>query len=297
MFWIGVSIASATAGFVALFGVPTEEGRATTGINPIMFGDFSLIYASLSGVALHYFWNKNKWLASFSAISSILGVTAVYFSYTRGAWVVLPILSLLLLIPIKHKLNLTRLVSGFMFVLIVVVTMVAIPETGVLHTIERTFAAIQGYFSGQVNSSSGMRLEMWKASLDAWATSPVIGLGQGCYLEFVSQGAADNHYSKYISNFAHSHNDIFFTMASRGLVGLILFIGLFLVPAIYAFDLLQKKVASIQATSVLIVVVGYLCCGLTESLFIRSQAIGVFVGITSICLFYMSHSMQNEKTE
>lgn len=297
-FWAGVCLASAGAGATAIYETLWQGApRASAGINPILFGDISLMYSSFSGIAAVFYYQKNNRVLCFMAVlASGLGMFAVVASGTRGAWLAIPFVSLLLLyfvwgmLPPKFKLTL------FLAPLLLLIVAFCTP----MLKVESRINSLVGEFN-QLNSSAsmgsiGQRVEMWRASKDAWLDAPVLGQGQGGYVAYVGQGIVKGEYSKSIEKYSHSHNDYLFALASRGLIGLCLLLLMYVLLLNHARRSVLAHAESapynLSAVALLVLVACYALFGLTEAIMIRSQALSIFVVLVGILLA----NIEREKT-
>jgi O-antigen ligase len=87
---------------------------------------------------------------------------------------------------------------------------------------------IQSYRAEDAPTSSGLRLEYWKNSIDAVARAPIIGHGTGTIPELLRSTASPETGS---GNFGtkNPHNEIFFVALQLGLLGTIVLFSMWLV--------------------------------------------------------------------
>ena len=88
---------------------------------------------------------------------------------------------------------------------------------------EKLASMIQGIFQG---TSFTQRLVYWQDAMKLWRTSPIVGLGVGCF-ENKAIGIQKYHYeSKYV------HNHYVQALLDTGVIGLVLFVGTLLACAL-----------------------------------------------------------------
>gem|GEM_PF-5093089 len=288
-FWVGICIASLGAGMTAIYELMwLGVSRANATMNAILFGDISLIYSAFSGIASAYFYSTNRraW-ATFAILASILGMFAVVASGTRGAWLAIPVISVILLYSAWGVLNFTLRLIVIVSPILLVIALLCTPQLNVQSRISSIGEELNQFQSGLVQGSLGQRLEMWRVSTDAWLDSPVSGLGQGRYSDFVAEGIAEGIYSKSISIHSHSHSDYFFILASRGGVGILLLMAMYFLLLRYAFlwrGSATPREVRFSALALAVVTVGYALFGVTEAIFVRSQAVSIWVLLVGFLL-------------
>lgn len=137
-------------------------------------------------------------------------IFALVFSEVRGA-----LLGLLALIPVaiiySKRLSKKVLIG---FAILVTVTIVLFLMTGRL---QEGVNDLRKVFAGNMNSSWGIRLVLWKTSLESFLASPWIGWGAESYRTYSVSGFMTTPLPKFIE-FTHFHSDFFQLLAVGGLV-------------------------------------------------------------------------------
>jgi hypothetical protein len=135
-----------------------------------------------------------------------------------------------------------------------------------------------------LQSSVGQRLEMWAVAGTLFLEAPTTGVGTGAYImsaqRLVDEGAAPPMTAIY----DHPHNEVMDALSSRGLVGLAALLLLFAVPGWwFARGLSSPDPARMGAAlGGLMVVVGMVMCGLSETMLVHSITLGWYVIMTAM---------------
>lgn len=180
--------------------------------NPMTFGGYLCIYLP---ALLVFFFEKNilqkyRWLAG---IAFILGFMALIFNGTRGAWVALTPVFLIIMANYAWK--------NKQYLVICLVCLIA--AGGILST-NQTFVTKLKSITSTTNRSNTERLLIWQSAYQMFKDHPVLGVGLGQY--------KDNYQKKYISPQAtekylgHAHNNFMQMLAENGIIGFVGFIAM-----------------------------------------------------------------------
>lgn len=293
IFWFSVCIASFGAGLVAGYQVLwLGSYRASATMNAILFGNISLVYTALSGLsAAFFYYHKRPLLVLIALLASLAGMFAVVASGTRGAWITVPFVTFILLYYSWGRLSFNAKLLCLVVPIILLVSAFYTPQLKLEGRINSVVGELVADGKKANIYSVGQRFEMWKVSIDAWLDSPVIGQGQGGYVSYMEDGVEKGRYSKRIAIHSHSHNDYFFILASRGLVGLTLFLAIYIMLLNRARKVPKSNSSDQElfAIGLIVVVVCFAIFGLTEAILIRSQTISVFVILVGFLLAMLNN--------
>ncbi len=207
--------------------------------------------------------------------SVCISVVCIILTEVRTA-----ILALLSLIPLTILLNKkNRLKHISLLLLICGVTIICFYFSGRL---QQGIDDLVRYQAGNPNSSWGIRLELWKLSLDAFMIKPIFGWGEEAFAEMIKAGCEFP-----VSSFhpGHSHNDFFNILVSIGAVGVLCWISTI-------FLLLKNSATDPTRISFLIAT---LAMGLTERLFLGNRACCYLTAIIWLLLYLTSKSKTTAK--
>ncbi len=283
--WYGLVVGAFMSATIAIYDVRILNMPIAHGfINPIQFGDMSLVLGCMAIVGFGWFRQRSQWKVVLPVLAFLCGLVASILSGSRGGWIALPFLVALFFWYIRLYFSFKcKLVSALLLMLIFV-GIYATPQTNVKHQIDITINNMQQYSESEVSSakranSVGQRLEMWQASLKIFLDNPLLGVGWGRYKENyqlqVDKGLRNATSSIYI----HPHSEYFLALASAGIVGFIALMTFFLVPAwLFIKVINQGKTADVRrlALAGLVLIVAFMVFGLTEPLLYRTRTVNFF---------------------
>ena len=290
--WIGLVVGSYVVLGVSVYLYqmldPVTLWRATSAselVNKILFGDIALCLGGLSLAGVSWYMQQRKLLLVFPLLAFIAGVVASALSLTRGSWLAVPFLTLLFIwyssriLPLKLNMLIIALFISM------IGSIYVIPQTGVKKSINTTFNQIGNYISSQnVNdderlTSVGARFEMWRAAGIIFLEKPLVGSGWGSYSEKAQVLVDAGLVNSKVSKFYHPHNQYISALAKGGLLGIAAVIVLFLFPAIIFLKVLRDSSDPNRhrlALAGLILIIGFVSFGFTESILERSKPIIFF---------------------
>ena len=206
----------------------------------IQSGDMAMSLGLFSFViALHLLdINKSK-LAMLVIISGIFGVLSSLLSFSRGGWVGVPILLLILIFLYRHLLSKKLLLGGITFLCIISVVLTT--NNKLVNRLSEAQYELKLYLSGDDKVSSiGERLDMWKIGSKAFLEHPISGWGLK-ELDYYKKDLSDkNIVTKASISFSHLHNQFIDELVKKGIVGGVAILGIFFLP-LYVFYTKQKN--------------------------------------------------------
>lgn len=158
-------------------------------------------------------------------------MVASFLSGTRSGWVAIPLIVPVILFAYRDRILdkkwLIPIILAALGLLVAVMVSVDVVR-------ERTIIAgqqVEGYFEEGVNHTSvGLRLDMYKAGLAAFSENPLIGIGPSGIETKVDAMAGSGEVHQNVARYRHLHNQYIDNMARYGLVGLVSYLALLLVP-------------------------------------------------------------------
>jgi len=290
-FWIAITIGAISTGLYSIwhlmsYGIESRVGGAT---NPIIFGDETLILAFISLAAAGYFAKKSKWLLFIPLIAFLLGLTASFLSQTRGAWIAIPALVLILAVYVFQKTTVKqKLAIGLTTAVMLGITVIGIGmQSNASQRIEEAILEAKNYLAGERGTSVGTRLEQWVGAWDIFKANPILGAGTGSFQEEARIRVELGQLHPSVAEHTQPHNEYLLMLSSRGLIGFLALLALFLVPARIYFQAIKSDNKDISRLGLagLIVIVGYMHFGLTETILNRTLSINFFVFLNALIVF------------
>lgn len=187
--------------------------------NPIPYGDTALLLAFLSVFTIGWDGAKYRRLVAAVKIAALVaGSFSSYSSGTRGGWVSIPVFLVLLGVQYGWFANARRLAAGAALVVIGVGVLLATPRIDQrMHDFSADLTRLS---QGDPNSSTGIRLELWRASAHLYRQHPVYGVGKG-RLESSMEALSKTGYMPELVVNERAHSDFFSTLAELGSVGIV----------------------------------------------------------------------------
>lgn len=296
---VGAILCFATAyaqvhGWLDAWLVGEGIGRAGGAVNPIYFGNISLLLGLLgllSGLKLArrhgaLGWSLLGWFAM------LCGLLASVLSMSRGGWVALPFLLLIVVASAwarRQKGRLIGIVGVFLAGILVAQTLM--PGDVLRHRVGLAYTALLSFDPNASQDSVGYRLRMWKHALDVTVEHPLFGAGPGSYV-FETEGGIS-------PRFRHAHSDYFNAAANLGLLGLLALLFSYAYPA-WRFFRLSRSVEPWRAEIALgglLVVTGYAIFSLTDVMFYRSIGTVFYLGTVTLLLALAEPGQETTRTE
>lgn len=269
-----------------LLNTSGNRSASTLG-NPIYVGGYGLFLAFIGWFMLM----KEKLLSwrLFVVVSGLLGFLGVFFSGSRGALLGLVmgigILFISYIITLKgHKKIRISLIT---------IIIVAIALTGTLFLFRKTsfVNAIPtvGRLLNSSISSIGTRIMAWEIAVEAWKDYPVFGWGPSNYYFAFNQyyRAEFLRYGYRETWFDNAHNIVLNTLTERGIVGVIIYLGIFFTAIFYMWKLYRKNGEKVDI-HFLTITSAFLIAHLV-------QTISVFDNPTSYLYFFFFLAMINSQ--
>ncbi|APX78935.1 hypothetical protein BUW96_20315 [Achromobacter insolitus] len=207
-----------------------------------------------------------------------MSVWATWLSLTRSSWMLLPILAVVFLLGLRgwstrHK--------GYCALAVSVVLIVsAVGIWNFSSRMQSVATELQGFStSADRDTSFGIRLQLWHASLLMFQKSPVVGVGPSNFrnelLELQKQGVVSK---EVVEGYGEPHNDLLAALSGYGLLGLLSILALYLVPAFVFLRRLASddRVIRIGAQMGLLFCLGYCAFSLTEMMFRNMRSVPTY---------------------
>lgn len=205
-----------------------HESRVGGGINPIPFATvIGMLFLTLYSWIL--FAEKNLLIKAIALMFALALLVSLMLTQTRG--VLIPVLGAVLILPLLSGLAQT----GARFrkaVVALSVVLLAIGSGLVVFNsdrIEQTIDEVEAVSSGDLSTSVGIRLQLWRSAIPLIADSPIIGYGES-YSEALEKLYDQGQLSTelYHFNAAHFHNQFIDTWVKKGVLGLFILVAMLL---------------------------------------------------------------------
>lgn len=288
--WRGVLLAAPVFLAVAIYQISQGKARAEGVVGAVQFGEFAALVAALACVGFfgRVFGSTFKpgWLAAFVAAS-----IAVLLSETRAALVfeVIAVSGTAFYFYISKRAHASDLK------LFVATIIVGLAITGLFFSNAFNFNRFQGFQHEVATLENGtesrgglkLRLKMWNEAMVLWKESPWTGKGLGNYgIEARSRRLSGEFETlgwgrKRDYELTTPHSNYFEILADAGVIGLLTFtVSLIAIPVWVFLGRLRQARDNSQASAAfsgLLVITGFTIFGLTESWYIYSMPVAVYL--------------------
>ncbi|MFM9816813.1 UNVERIFIED_CONTAM: O-antigen ligase family protein [Spiribacter pallidus] len=272
--WVGIAVGGIGTGGFAVWQKGFEGAIRASGVMPtILYGNLSMLLGLMSLAGLLWAWHQNRrgWWMTAMGISAVGGITASLLSGTRGAWLA-AVVAVGIGLWTAWRLSRAQvyLLTVPLVLAVVSTTAYLIPQTGIVDRVDAATHELENYFGGAVQEGSiANRLEMWRGGLILFGQSPLIGHGENGYNAGLRSLGKEGVILKPASRYTHAHNDWVNVLAKRGLVGAMILLGLYLVPAAWFLRTGHHAAPAsgetlALSTAGLIFCLGFMATGLTQ---------------------------------
>lgn len=286
--WAGLAIGAIGAGSWAGWQKLVEgEWRAGGYTHVIQFGNLSMLMGILCLAGLGWAWvqpRRMPWLALL-LVGALMGILGSLFSGSRGGWIGLPFVLLVLYRGYGRQLPSMLKIGALLAVVIGGLLMYFLPQTGVQLRVHEAFNDVELYISDNNPSTSvGARFEMWKGASQLILEKPFTGWGENGYKQGMQALADKGVVHEIATNYGHAHNEFIDAFAKRGMVGLVVLLALYLVPMrLFARQMTAEnlKLRSLAVAGVLLPV-AFIDFGLTQVFLTHNSGVMMYAFLLAV---------------
>ncbi len=164
--------------------------------------------------------NNKKWENIYSVLTVLVTFVAILLSQSRGVWI-----ALLIACSVTVYLYNTRMALRFLIALFLIFAVIFTFSSSLR---DRASSIVTSVYSEDYLGNTGTRLELWKGSLLIFKESPLLGTGIGDFGRD-SRALISANKMKSVPTVDHAHSIYFHTLATRGVIGLVILVSLFFV--------------------------------------------------------------------
>lgn len=282
--WLGALVGVGVAFAIALGDASAGIERAAGGRNPIVFANAVLALLVVAVYCRPTSGGAKVFLPL--GLTLLLGVAAIVLSGSRGA---LPGFALMMLVavighdPAKVRMRLGMTLGGLSAAFLM---MWSIPWLAAQSRLESIQVDLQHYADGNVDSPIGARLEFLTLAWRAFVEHPWMGIGLDRFGLMVRRlPECSQHLG--VCQLEHAHNDVAQWAATMGVPGLLMIIGLYLLPFLLFLRMIRKGARRTPvgaAWTGLMLVSVYFLSGMTQSMFAHALTTTVYVVLVGLLL-------------
>tara|TARA_R110002012_G_scaffold160502_3_gene322403 strand:- start:3696 stop:4913 length:1218 start_codon:yes stop_codon:yes gene_type:complete len=280
--WAGLAIGAIGAGSWAGWQKLAEGAWRSTGFTyVIQFGNLSMLLGilCLAGLGWAFVQPHRKVWVSLLLVGAVAGMLGSIFSGSRGGWIGLPFVLLVLYRGFGRQLPSMLKIGALLVVVMGGLLVYILPQTGVQLRVHEAFNDVSLYITeGNPDTSVGARFEMWKGAYHLILEKPLTGWGENGYQQGMQALADKGLVDDVVTQYGHAHNEFIDAFAKRGIIGLAVLLALYLIPMrLFAAQLTSKdfELRSLAVAGVLLPV-AYIDFGFSQ----------VFLGHNSGVMMY-----------
>ncbi|MGD7473936.1 O-antigen ligase family protein, partial [Ralstonia pseudosolanacearum] len=291
---------SFAAGALAALGVGLwaardwGEGRMGSAfLNPIHFGDIALILGVLSALSINW-WRKDPLAVRLLKVGGLLaGLVASLLTGSRGGWVALPFILLLVAVARgRDKPARWRVLVPAVAVLGVAVLYAV---SGTIHErIHMVWVDLAQYAQGQKDTSIGIRLQIYQAALMLIPKHPIFGLGPGGFADSLQALVDAGRMSATAAQLGRgeAHNQLLAYTANFGLVGGLSIVAIHLVPGLLCWRCLKATAAPMRRAALMgaVFALAFFVFGLTVEIFTLKMTASFYAAVIASLAGIASHT-------
>lgn len=293
--WGGLATGATAAGSWATWQKLIDGvDRATGYTHVIQFGNLSIFMGVLClaglGWAVVVPRYRRIWIAAL-LVGALGGVLGSLFSGSRGGWIGLPLVLLVLYRGYGRHFTVRLKATAVVLVLVGAATVYGLPQLGVQERIHQAVSDIQQYVTGENRATSvGARFDMWLGAAILIVEKPLTGWGSQGYAEAMSELGDQGVIDPYAAQFEHAHNEFVDAQAKRGLPGLIVLLALYLVPMRLFYQGFDGPISHRPvAVAGVLLPVTYMDFGLSQSFLTHNSGIMMYAFLLAVLWGYFSH--------
>ncbi|MBL4699009.1 MAG: O-antigen ligase family protein [Phycisphaerales bacterium] len=221
-----------------------------------------------------------------SRVFGVLGSGAVVIGIvatgTRGAWIAAALLVVFAVLFVAFTKRIRRrsvLVSGAIAALIVLIAGVVMRDA-IQTRFDETRTELNEIANGQLDSYTGLRVQMAKAAFDAGVAHPLIGVGAGGFQNWAIEQNPDS------AVHAHAHNSVLQVWSTLGVIGLGLWVLIFIIMIRSGWRIWDRKSEGVYGLAPMFAIIGLLLASLTDSIEINTQSAAMLAALAALSPSY-----------
>lgn len=265
---------------LAVQGRPQQLGL----YNVIPFSNLTLLMGMLAVVSIG--WGRRDDYAGIALklLSGSAGLYTAYLSSTRGTWVAIPVLVLVVLMTTDR---LTARSRTALFVLLTgSVALVGYCSATVRSRVDVAVQHLTIFFSQSVvDTAEGARLQLWSASIEMFKAHPWTGVGPDGFRGAIDAMQRAGDITPWAAAYEHSHNDVLYAAATLGVFGAMAVVAMYVVPVLFFLRHMRcgDPVRRAAAVMGLATSLSFLVFGLTEVMFFIATTNAFYTLILACC--------------
>ena len=268
--------------FIVADHQPFFPRAGNTFVNPIHFGDLALIMGFLSLFSINWAGRDPLYIVILKSLGLLAGLFVSVQSESRGGWIAIPVVLLTWLIIQNKERGLLRLLMAMVPPLLFGITSYFL--INIIHQrVDEVYSDIVAAWHGNLDTSIGIRLQLWETALYLFRENPIFGVGPNGYAPLMStltQSGLITEMAAYNGR-GEVHNFIFASMARLGIFGLLSALAIFFVPFVIFIKATKSDLATQRKAAMMgiCLVLGFFIFGLSVETF-NLKMVAAFYSLT-----------------
>lgn len=231
----GFPLGAIAAVLLVLPQLPLAYGaRASTPyMDAIRFGDLSLALGVLSITSAQF--TDSRRLVALKILGAAAALFASMESGTRGSWIALPLVALVWWLLRRPGQSCSWRPGGALIGLLTVVAVVSYLFDATVHDrMVGFYADVVALFHADLDTSLGLRLQIWRVAVDLFAENPLFGVGPDEFKNHVLTFFDHNVITREALAVAGSevHSQVLLYAVSFGIFGIASIVSIYAVPLV-----------------------------------------------------------------
>lgn len=263
-------------------------------MNPIHFGNLALLLGVLSLCSINWTKPDSRYLLILKLLGFMSGVCASVLSGTRGGWVAVPFMLLAwgMFQPHLDKLKWTMWCAITTFLLPIMAYFLV---ESVHQRVDQTIAELISISQGNLNTSFGIRLQLWRAAIIIFMQNPFFGVGPDAFFQTFIRLQQDGILQSLPPDIYDTevHSYYFALLAELGLFGLLAGISALAIPLVlfFRFSRSNEQFVRVAASMGACTVTAFICFCFTVEMF-NLKMIASFYALTVAVLLGASNRQE-----
>lgn len=248
--------------------------------NPIPYATFSAILL-VSCLFFLLTLKSTKWVNFVYSIGALGAMVAIVLSGTRGIWLAVLVTLLLLIVPLLRQATPKTIITTVAAVLLITSSSFYAIGDKLTMRYQQTIAEFNKMTNNNMDTSIGIRLQLWERGWSYIKESPLLGASTSGYLQKIVEDKNSGlitYTAAPLAN-AHFHNQYIDTLVRTGIIGLFFILSWILLPVWLSYKKqLQLKNWVLACTAIILV------AGLTDVPFHHTHVIYTYTMLMGVIL-------------
>ena len=264
-------------------------------IDLIHFGDFELLFGVVALLSIDWFAHDKPLVRGLKMLGFIAGLLTSIATGSRGGWVAIPVFIALFIYFNAHK-NSWRLINSAALTIIFSVTLLFTTNNPITQRFFETTNDVTTFDKGNRDTSTGIRLQLYKAATDVFIRHPIFGVGPEGYAGEMQSLMDAGKLTPLAADLGRGevHNDLLSKAAGMGIFGVLAMLAIYLVPFYLFWKVRKSSVAMVKRAALIgaVFIAGHAVFGLTVE-FLNLALATAFYSFTVAVLLALCYNLHH----